>query len=138
MYFFFWHIIFSSLIPSFSFFMPSKRIQSSFTTTRQILDVFFILIFRSIVIYSYLFTFNWPIITLTHACLSLLMFSYALIHQYSAPILEKCVLFECKNTKNFPRRAFLLCIAHETIIKVPPFQENYPSSKNSWLCAWGM
>ena len=55
----FWYIFFSSLIPTFLFFMPSKRTQNSFTTTRQILDVFFILIFISIVIYSSLFTFNW-------------------------------------------------------------------------------
>ena len=45
-------------LPSFSFFTPSKRIQNSFTTTRQILDVFFIFIFIYIVIYTSLFTLN--------------------------------------------------------------------------------
>ena len=44
---FFRHIFFFSVIASFSFFMPSKRTQNSFTTSRQILDV---LIFVSIVI----------------------------------------------------------------------------------------
>ena len=52
---FFWHIFFSSLIPSFLFVMPSKRTQNLFTTTRQISDVLFILIFRSMVIYTSLF-----------------------------------------------------------------------------------
>ena len=61
---------FSSLIPSFLFFTPSKRTQNSFTTTREILDVFFILIFISIVIYSSLFTFNW-LYLFTLACLYL-------------------------------------------------------------------
>ena len=55
---FFRHIFFSSLIPSFSFFTPSKRTQNSFTTTRKILDVLFILIFISMVIYTSLFTLN--------------------------------------------------------------------------------
>ena len=72
-YYFFRHIFFSSLISSFSFFTPSKRTQNSFTTTRQILDVFFILIFISIVIYSSLLTFNWLII-LIYAWLFILMF----------------------------------------------------------------
>ena len=52
---FFWRIFFSSLIPSFLFVMPSKRTQNLFTTTRQISDVLFILIFRSMVIYTSLF-----------------------------------------------------------------------------------
>ena len=47
MFSFLWHIFFFSLILSF-FFMPSKRIQNSFTTTIQILDVRVILIFVSI------------------------------------------------------------------------------------------
>ena len=51
---FFWHIFCSSVIPSFSLFTLSKRTQNSFTTSRQILDVPFILIFISIVIYTYL------------------------------------------------------------------------------------
>ena len=46
------HIFFFSLIPSFSFFTPSKRTQNLFTTIRNILDVLFILIFISIVIYT--------------------------------------------------------------------------------------
>ena len=49
--FFFRHIFFSRLIPSF--FTQSERTQNSLMTTRQILDVFFILIFITIVIYSY-------------------------------------------------------------------------------------
>ena len=49
--FFFRHIFFSRLIPSF--FTHSERTQNSLMTTRQILDVFFILIFITIVIYSY-------------------------------------------------------------------------------------
>ena len=48
------HIFFSSLIPSFLFFIHSKRTQDSFMTTRQLLDVLFILIFISIVTYTYL------------------------------------------------------------------------------------
>ena len=56
--FFFQHTFFSSLIPSFLFFTPSKRTQNLFMTTRQILDVFFILIFISIVIYTFLITLN--------------------------------------------------------------------------------
>ena len=43
--FFYRHIFFSSLIPSFSFFTPSKRTQNPFTTIRHVLHVFFILIF---------------------------------------------------------------------------------------------
>ena len=57
--------IFSSLIPSFSFFTPSKMTQDSFTTTRQILDVLSILI--SIV------TYNLP--TLIYTYLFILTFS---------------------------------------------------------------
>ena len=49
---FYRHIFFSSLIPSFSFFTPSKRTKNSLTTIRHILDVLFILIFKSIVIYT--------------------------------------------------------------------------------------
>ena len=56
--FFFRHIFFSSLIRSFSFFTPNNRTQNLFTTTRQILDVLFILIFIPIVIYTSLFTLN--------------------------------------------------------------------------------
>ena len=50
---------------AFCLFMPSKRNQNSFTTTREFLDVYiylylylFIVIFLSIVIYSSLFTLN--------------------------------------------------------------------------------
>ena len=56
MCFFLRHIFFSSLNPSFSFFTPSEKTQNSFTTTRQNLDVFFMLIFISIVIYTSIFT----------------------------------------------------------------------------------
>ena len=66
------HIFFFSLIPSFSFFTPSKRTQNSFTTSRQILDVLFILIFISIVIYTSLF-----ILTYLHF-LHLLIYTYVL------------------------------------------------------------
>ena len=55
---FFPHIFFSSVIPSFLFFTPSKITQNSFTTRRQILDVLFLLIFISIVIYTSFFTLN--------------------------------------------------------------------------------
>ena len=55
----FWHIFFSSVTPSFSFFTPSKRTQNSFTTSRQILDVLFILIFISKVICTSFFTLTW-------------------------------------------------------------------------------
>ena len=60
-FFFFWHVFFSSLIPSFSFFTPSKRIRNSFTTIRQVLDVFLYTCSCKlfIAIYSSLFTFNW-------------------------------------------------------------------------------
>ena len=51
--------IFSSLIPSFSFVMPSKRTQNSFTTTRQILNAFLILISYLYLFTVPLFTFNW-------------------------------------------------------------------------------
>ena len=56
MCFFLRHIFFSSLNPSFSFFTPSEKTQNSLTTTRQNLDVFFMLIFISIVIYTSIFT----------------------------------------------------------------------------------
>ena len=49
-------MFFSSLIPSFSFFASSKGDHD--TTTRQILDVFFALIFIPIVIYASLFTLD--------------------------------------------------------------------------------
>ena len=49
---FYRHIFSSSLIPSFSFFTSSKRTQNSFTTIRYILDVLFILMFISIIIYT--------------------------------------------------------------------------------------
>ena len=57
--FFLRHISFHSVIPSLSFFTRSKRTQNSFTTSRQILDVLFILIFISIVICTSLFTLTW-------------------------------------------------------------------------------
>ena len=47
------------VIPSFSLFTPCKRTQNSFTTSRQILDVFFILIFISVGICTSLFTFTY-------------------------------------------------------------------------------
>ena len=53
---FFRFLFFSSVIPSFSLFTPSQRTQNSFTISRQVLDVLFILIFISIVIYTSLFT----------------------------------------------------------------------------------
>ena len=47
------------ILQSYSkFFTPSKKTQNSLTTNRQNLDVFFILIFISIVIYTSLFTLN--------------------------------------------------------------------------------
>ena len=54
--FFFRHIFFPSLIPSFSLFTASNRTQNSIT--RQNFDVFFTLILISIVIYTSLFTLN--------------------------------------------------------------------------------
>ena len=57
----------SYVIPSFSLFTPSKRTQISFTTARQILDVFFILIFVSVGICTSLFTFTcFYLFTLTY------------------------------------------------------------------------
>ena len=55
----FWYIFFSSLFPSFSMFISSKRTQNLSKTNRKILDVLFILIFISIVIYTSLFTITW-------------------------------------------------------------------------------
>ena len=55
-------ICIDSLIPSFSSFTSSKRIQNSFTAIRHILDVVFIVTFISIVIYpvyTSLFTFTY-------------------------------------------------------------------------------
>ena len=49
--FFFRHIFFSSLIPSFSFIAPSKKTQNLFTTIRQILDILFC---TYIYVYTYL------------------------------------------------------------------------------------
>ena len=70
-FFFFWHIFFSGLIPSFLFFMPSKRAQNLFTTLRHILDAFFILVkFISIVTY----TVYTSLLTLT--CLYLFTLTY--------------------------------------------------------------
>ena len=45
-------MFFARLILSFSFFIPSRRTQNSFTTIRHIVDILFILIFISIVIYT--------------------------------------------------------------------------------------
>ena len=56
--FFFVADIFLSLIPTLLFFSPSKRTQNSFTTTRQILDLLFVLIFTACDIYTSLFTLN--------------------------------------------------------------------------------
>ena len=67
--FFFQYIFFSSLIPSFSFFTPSKRTQNSFATTRQNLDVLLILIF--IIIYS-------SLVALTYFYLFTLIYTYVL------------------------------------------------------------
>ena len=53
---YYWHKFCYSVIQSFSFFTPSKRTSNSFTTTRQILDVLFILIFIYIVICTSLLT----------------------------------------------------------------------------------
>ena len=50
--FFLLHIFFSSLIPNFSFLTPSKRTHNSFMIIGHILDVLFIRIFISIVIYT--------------------------------------------------------------------------------------
>ena len=74
--FFFRYVFFSSLIPSFSIFTASKRIQNSFTTIRQVLDVFFILIFLS---YSYLQLFTVPYLHLIHyTYLRLFIYTYVL------------------------------------------------------------
>ena len=70
-FFFFWHIFFSGLIPSFLFFMPSKRAQNLFTTIKHILDAFFILVkFISIVTYTVYIS----LLTLT--CLYLFTLTY--------------------------------------------------------------
>ena len=90
--FFSWHIFFSSLIPSFLFFTPSKRTQNPFMTTIEILDIFFILIFISIVIQSSLFTFNLLVI-LIYACLFILMFSL----YYYMNLIKLLKYGECRN-----------------------------------------
>ena len=51
----FQHIFFSSFIQSFLLFMHSKRTQNSFMNTWHFLDVLFILILISIVIYNKIF-----------------------------------------------------------------------------------
>ena len=66
--------ILTILIPSFSFFTLSKRIQNLFTTTRKILDVFFILLFL-----SYLWLFTVPYLHLIdYTYLRLLIYTYVL------------------------------------------------------------
>ena len=57
-----------NMIPMILFFMPSKRTQNWFATTRQILDVLFILIFISTYIYTYF-------LILTYIYLFILLFS---------------------------------------------------------------
>ena len=70
-----WHIFFSSLIPSFLFFMHSKRTQNSFTTTRQLLDVLFTLIFIAVYLYTYIYCY---LHLLTYTYLNLLIYTHAL------------------------------------------------------------
>ena len=53
-------MFFCILIPNFSFFTLSKRTQNSFATIRHALDVLFILIFTSIVIYTEAVVHRYP------------------------------------------------------------------------------
>ena len=74
---FYRHIFFPSLVPSFLFFTPSKRTQNWFATIRHTLDVLFILIYISIVIYT------------VYSLLYLHLLAYTYLHL----LIYTCVLF---------------------------------------------
>ena len=74
---FYRHILFSSLVPSFLFFTRSKRTQNWFATIRHTLDVLFIFIFISIVIYT------------VYSLLHLHLLAYTYLHL----LIYTCVLF---------------------------------------------
>ena len=107
------YIFFSSLIPRFSCFTPSKRTQNSFRTIRPILDVLFILIFISIVIYT-VYTSLFAL-----SCLYLFTLTYLYRNSHPEVFLRKGVIKICsKFTGEHPCRSVISIKLHSNFIEI--------------------